>query len=110
MFHLLSGCCGFIMAQTGIFGNYSPFGIAFAAALPGEYILSGAVGAGAGYILTKDMDMPLRYIAALTIVTITAYAVRKSRKPSLNENNFPPVATGISVTNSSVSSSERTPT
>lgn len=80
LFHLLSGCCGFIMSQTGIFGNYSPFGVAFAAALPGEYILSGAVGAGAGYILTKDMDMPLRYIAALTIVTITAYAVRKSRK------------------------------
>ena len=80
LFHLLSGCCGFVMAQTGIFGNYSPFGIALTAALPVDYILSGAVGAGAGYILTKDMDMPLRYVAALTIVTITAYSVRKSRK------------------------------
>lgn len=80
LFHLLSVICGFVSAQTGIFGNYSPFGVAFAAALPGEYILSGAVGAGAGYILTKDMDMPLRYVAALTIVTITAYAVRRSGK------------------------------
>lgn len=79
LFHLVSGCCGFLMAQTGIFGNYSPFGIAFTSALPADYILSGAVGAGAGYILTKDMDMPLRYIAALTIVTITAYSVRKSK-------------------------------
>lgn len=79
LLHLVSGCCGFLMAQTGIFGNYSPFGIALTAALPVDYILSGAVGAGAGYLLTKDMDMPLRYIAALTIITITAYSVRKSK-------------------------------
>lgn len=79
LFHLVSGCCGFIMAQTGIFGNYSPFGIALTAALPVDYILSGAVGAGAGYVLTKALDMPLRYIAALTIVTISAYSVRKSK-------------------------------
>ena len=79
LLHLVSGCCGFLMAQTGIFGNYSPFGIAITAALPVDYILSGAVGAGAGYLLTKDMDMPLRYIAALTIITITAYSVRKSK-------------------------------
>lgn len=79
-FHLSAAVVGFMTAQTGIFGNYSPFGIAFAGALPKEYILSGALGAGAGYIVSKELNMPLRYMAALTVLVISAYAVRSGRK------------------------------
>lgn len=43
----------------------SPFGVALAVSVPQKFILTGGLGAAAGYILTQDSVSALRYIAAL---------------------------------------------
>lgn len=78
--HLCSFAAGFCLAQSSIFENYSPFGMAFAAALPKNYTLGAAVGAAAGYLVLKAGDMPLRYMAALVVITVVSYAVKSGKR------------------------------
>lgn len=59
---------GLIMPQASVYGNLAPFGISFAAAIPGAGALLTYVAAMAGYLLPGGAAVPLRYMAALTAV------------------------------------------
>lgn len=82
-FHLFSFGAGFCLAQSNAFENYSPFGLAFTAALPAEFTVMGAIGSAAGYLVSKTGNMPLRYLAALTVATAVSYAVKRMKKISM---------------------------
>lgn len=59
-------CCGilaFSTARTVVFENYSPFGVAFLCAVPGEYSLVSIIGCIVGSILRTGGDS-VRYITA----------------------------------------------
>lgn len=70
----LSGICGFFLAQTGIFGEYAPFGIGFVAGAPAKGGLAALVGASMGYISLQSGVAPLRYIATV----IAVYIIRRT--------------------------------
>lgn len=65
LLHTVLFFAGLVTGGIDELSAVSPFGVAFAVAVPQKFILSGGLGAAAGYILTQDSVSALRYIAAL---------------------------------------------
>lgn len=63
--HIFAFLCGLLFSSLELSGSFSPFGIAYLAAVPVKYIFSAGTGAAAGYLLTQDSVSALRYVAAL---------------------------------------------
>lgn len=76
---LRQGCAltvGFLMARGSVFGGLYPFGLAFAAAVPLEYLAATAFGCFVGYLIPTDGVNYFRYLAALfAVVAIKALLV-----------------------------------
>lgn len=65
--------CGFILSRGLVFGELLPFGLAYAAAVPAEYLALSAFGSFVGYFIPASSAGAFRYLAALfAIVAIKA--------------------------------------
>ena len=65
--------CGFLMSRGTVFGAILPFGLAFASAVPAEYLALSACGCFIGYFIPATETGAFRYLAALfAIVAIKA--------------------------------------
>lgn len=73
--HVFMFLCGLLLSSLRLSGSFSPFGIAFLAAVPTKYIFSTGTGAAAGYLLTLDSVWALRYVAALLSVGVLSRLV-----------------------------------
>ena len=72
-YQALAALFGFLMARGRIFGEFCPFGLAFSAAVSGEYLALSAVGCFLGYLVPGTVADTFRYMAALfAIVAIKA--------------------------------------
>ena len=77
---------GFLTSRTMIFQGLLPFGIAFVAAAPKNFLASSALGAFLGYFIPVSDVGAFRYLAALfAVVSIKAllFAVTKYAKVSI---------------------------
>ena len=73
LYQALAAICGFLMARGRIFGEFCPFGLSFAAAVPGDYLALSALGCFLGYLIPGTVAETFRYMAALfAIVAIKA--------------------------------------
>ena len=67
---------GFLMSRGVVFGEIMPFGLAFTAAVPIEYLATAAFGCFIGYMLPLGELNYFRYLAALfAIVAVKAMLV-----------------------------------
>ena len=71
--HILCLGLGFLMAHGSVLGQILPFGLAFAAAVPADYLAAAAFGSFIGYMFPPIDTVYFRYLAALlAIVAIKA--------------------------------------
>ncbi len=64
---------GFIVSTAKVFGEMKPFGLAYIAAVPSEYLALSTFGSFLGYLIPDDIVFSFRYYAALfAIVAIKA--------------------------------------
>ncbi len=102
--HIGYGAVGILFSFAGFNGDFSPFGIAYAASVPKNYTLSAAFGSGIGYFLSLDSLNALRYIAAILALCVVMEALKVFRQ--IRDNVFAPVAvvfvcllvTGLAIT------------
>ncbi len=71
---------GLISSRAMVFGNYSPFSVAFVAATPHGGTWAAIIGSVVGYMLPSAMYMPFRYIAAVFAVGAIKWAVSDLKK------------------------------
>lgn len=70
---LLGAVFGFLTARGVLFGKIAPFGLAYIAAIPADYIAVSAFGCFWGYLITPLQSNFFRYLAALcAIVAVKA--------------------------------------
>ncbi|MBR6902788.1 MAG: SpoIIE family protein phosphatase [Clostridia bacterium] len=72
IYHIFVALTGFILCRTVFGEKYMPFGIAFAAGCPAEYMASAAIGVFLGYFIPAISVSGFRYIAA----ALAVFAVR----------------------------------
>lgn len=71
--HILCLGLGFLTAHGSVLGQILPFGLAFAAAVPADYLAAAAFGSFIGYMFPPIDTVYFRYLAALlAIVAIKA--------------------------------------
>ncbi|QNK40156.1 SpoIIE family protein phosphatase [Caproicibacter fermentans] len=70
--HLAAFTAGMLFARGTVFGQYAPFGVAAAAAMPYSVLWSAILGSAAGYLLPSAVTVPVHYLAAL----LAAAAIR----------------------------------
>ncbi|MCI1965070.1 MAG: SpoIIE family protein phosphatase [Oscillospiraceae bacterium] len=101
--HLAAFTAGLLLARGTVFGQYAPFGVAAAAAMPYSVLWSTLLGSAVGYLLPSAITVPVRYLAAL----LAAAAIRWTLNDLIRLRSHPafapivaflPVlATGMSV-------------
>ena len=64
----IGAAMGFLSARGLVFGKYTPFTAAVAAALPFRSMWMAVLGGSVGYLFPSPVDVPARYIAALLAV------------------------------------------
>ena len=75
--YLLRFGTGFLLAQGTVLGEWSPFGIAFSAALgASEGATFGIVGTILGYLRTMNLSNGLKYIAICILIYTSAFIFR----------------------------------
>ncbi len=74
--HLCCACTGLLFSLSGLNGDFSPFGVAFAASAPEKYTLSAALGATAGYFISLDSLSALRYTSAILALCVILGALK----------------------------------
>ncbi len=95
--------CAFLFSNASVFGEYAPFGVSLAAAVPFPYVFFSFVGSAIGYIVFPTPSGGFRYIAAAAVVIAIRWTLSDIKK--LNEHPlyaaavaFVPVfATGFAV-------------
>ena len=100
---LACACCGFISANGSVFGEYAPFGVSLAAAMPFEFTLSSFLGSSVGYVFFYTGRSNFRYIAAMLAVIAIRWTLNDIK--SINRHSFynavvcfvPTLATGIAI-------------
>lgn len=80
---LASAGVGFVLSFVSVYGNYTPFGIALAAAVPTPYLFTAALGSGLGYLASQTGMVSIRYLSAVIIVIIVRQSLMKLRKLTL---------------------------
>lgn len=94
---------GLALSMARVFGEYSPFGLAFAAAAPANMCIAAAFGSAAGYILSGSGAASLRYLATLVVVLILSRAAAQFLKKASARTSgsmvasFSCAATGLSL-------------
>lgn len=90
-------------SNVSIFGGLSPLGLAFVGAVDTANLPAALLGSVAGYLITSPPITALRYIAALAIVAISAFSIRRligNKLPALHSgliSLFACLATGMAV-------------
>lgn len=77
---MISFLGGVLLSSVNDFGAFSPFGVAYVAAVGQDCLISSGLGAAAGYILTQDSVSSLRYIAALVCTAVFTRLFADSEK------------------------------
>ncbi len=67
---------GFLFSLSELGENFSPFGVAFASAVSGQFSLSACVGSVLGWLTITDSVASLRYIAAALAVCVVKNALK----------------------------------
>ncbi len=83
---LLAGAVGLLLSRAKIFGNPSPLGLAFSAAVPQPMGLAASVGALLGYLLTFSGTSGVRYmacVAGVALITFTVTHFKDARQAKL---------------------------
>ena len=94
---------GLLFSRAQIFGQYCPFGVSLAAAVPFPYVFFAFIGSSAGYIVFPAASASFRYIAASAAVIAIRWTLSDIKK--LNSHSFysavisivPVFATGLAV-------------
>lgn len=76
---------GFALAQTAVFGSFSPLGVAFVAGAPKDGLLAASLGACLGYLFAGTGATPLRYIASVVAASVISFALRQMAKGKLSQ-------------------------
>ena len=100
-FQLICFGCGFVAAGGRILGNYAPFGISVASAVPFKGLLSSVIGSSIGYMVMGGRSGNFRYIAAMLAVAAIRWTLHDIKK--LNRHSLyaaavcfvPALATGM---------------
>lgn len=87
---------GLIMPRAGVYGGLAPFGVSFAAAVPGAGAMAAYIGAVVGYLLPGGTAAPIRYIAALVAVAGIKWSLSGIRSVSRHPV-FAPALSFLSV-------------
>ncbi len=103
MGHIIYFGCGFAAAMGTVFGQYAPFGISLAAAVPFGNVFPSVLGSALGYILFSGGGRNFRYIAAILAVIAIRWTLNDLQR--LNRHPLyapltgfvPTMATGIAV-------------
>ena len=100
---LVSFAIGLLCARGVVFGQYAPFGVAAAAAMPYSMLWSAVLGSAAGYLLPSAVSVPVHYIAALLAAAAIRWTLNDLVRLRMNPGFAPAVAflpilaTGVSV-------------
>ncbi|QAT48816.1 stage II sporulation protein E [Caproiciproducens sp. NJN-50] len=101
--HLAAFTAGLLLARGTVFGQYAPFGVAAAAAMPYSVLWSVILGSAAGYLLPSAVTVPVHYLAALLAAAAIRWTlndlVRLRSHPAFAPvvSSLPVLATGMSV-------------
>ena len=95
--------CGLLFSRACVFGEYCPFGVSLAAAVPFPYVFFSFLGSSVGYIVFPAASASFRYIAASAAVIAIRWTLSDIKK--LNSHSFysaavafvPVFATGLAV-------------
>lgn len=79
----LTMVAGFALAQTAVFGSFSPLGVALVAGAPKDGMLAASLGACLGYLFSGTEGAPLRYIASVVAASVISFALRQMAKEKL---------------------------
>lgn len=88
--HVACAMFGALFSIAGFNADFSPFGVAFAASVPKNYMITAATGSVLGYFFTLDSVTALRYTAAVLALTVILSALKPFRQ--IRENPLTPVA------------------
>lgn len=106
--HIACAVLGTLFAIAGFNGEFSPFGVAFAASVPKNMTLSAAAGSLLGYFFSLDSVTALRYTSSLLALCVILSALKPFKQ--IRDNVFTPVAVGfvcVFVTGLAVAFSEK---
>ncbi|MEA5011533.1 MAG: SpoIIE family protein phosphatase [Angelakisella sp.] len=70
---------GMVLSMSRIIGGLSPFGVAFAAAVPFRFTLPSTLGIVIGYLLCGGMSQSYRYVGAVLLVTLCRWIFGQER-------------------------------
>lgn len=82
---------GVLVSKGAVFGTLAPFGVAFAAAVPIEYMGFAVAGSSLGYILLSPLDS-FRYIAVIAAIGVLRWLLGDIKKISGSRLFIPFVA------------------
>ncbi len=83
---------GLFISHAGIFGEYYPFGISFAASAPGKMLLPATVGSILGYLFPLRMAIGVRYISSLIAIGTIRWALSDLTKIKKSKLYIPAIA------------------
>lgn len=66
----------FTISRAEILNGMSPFGMAFVAGIPTEFLIGTTLGSVAGYAVSSTEILPLRYIATVICIAAVRYCLR----------------------------------
>ena len=89
---LAGGITGLLLAMTGIYGNYMPFGISAAAAAPSNVLYATAAGSIAGYLMLQPATVSLRYISAVILAVIIRRSLSSLKTLNSKQGYIPAVS------------------
>lgn len=87
---------GLIMPRASVYGGLAPFGVSFAAAVPGAGAVGAYIASLIGYLLPGGVVTPLRYIAALVAVAGIKWSL-SGIKAAARHPLFAPIIAFLSV-------------
>ncbi len=95
--HLLCFFCSFFTARSNLLEEYTPLGLAFTAAIPGEYSFSAAAGALLGYLIPLAGISNIRYMGAVGLTALAIWLLGSHFSPQ-TQATFRSVCAGSSLT------------
>ena len=81
VFMLVWALVGLFMPRASVYGGMAPFGVSFAAAVPGAGAALVYIFTMAGYLLPGGAVVPLRYAAALAAVAGIKWSLSGIKSP-----------------------------
>jgi stage II sporulation protein E len=93
---LIFAISGLFMPRAAVYGGMTPFGVSFAAAVPGAGAALVYIASLVGYLLPGGAAVPLRYIAALAAVAGIKWSL-SGIKSAAKHPVFAPVITFLSI-------------